>query len=97
MRMIAFWIPLFAAISVGRADEIALNYAKSELTAAMAKVRKVVTFCENCQATGKIEDRTCPHCNGQGALLKTEDESAAGGRRAGPLRRVRHSPPPRQV
>jgi hypothetical protein len=74
MRMIAVWILLLAVASVGRADEITLNYAKKGLTAAMAEVRKVVTFCEDCQATGKIEDKSCAKCRGQGAILKAEEK-----------------------
>jgi hypothetical protein len=74
MRIAVLWIPLFAAVSACRADEITLSYAKSELTAAMAKLQKVVTFCEYCNATGKTDDKTCTHCNGQGAILKAEEK-----------------------
>jgi len=51
--------------------------AQHEIVEAKKELDKVVTFCEHCRATGRLKEKPCPHCEGQGALLKCRAEYLA--------------------
>lgn len=73
MRITAFYVAFLMAAPLCPAQEIALRDAKKEITAAMEEVKKVASFCRQCKATGAVEGKTCPRCQGRRAMLKSEE------------------------
>jgi hypothetical protein len=74
MSRLVFVVILLASPALTRAQDVALWEAKRDISNAKEQIEKVVVFCEACEASGKIEERPCPHCQGHGVLLKCEAE-----------------------
>lgn len=77
MKTTARMMVLLTSVAICSAQEPTIHDAKRELTAARAALKKVVTFCEACRETGKLEGAECPFCAGQGATLVSEAKLAA--------------------
>lgn len=77
MRILTFCVIACAASGLTFAQEVTLIDAEKELDAARDELKKVVSMCRHCKATGAIEEKTCPHCGGRGAMLKSEAKLVA--------------------
>jgi len=74
VRTFIFCLLLLPAAGVCLANNDALWDAKHDIVEAKKELNKIVTFCRECDASGKLDGKTCRFCDGLGLMLKAEEK-----------------------